>query len=75
MAIITNIIVKEVHDKVRGNQAKLYSALCKLVGENPDSVNAGSLRVTVKRTVHHLKRLKHARNEERYIQIKTSDFL
>jgi hypothetical protein len=35
MAIITNIIVKEVHDKVGGNQAKLHSALCKLMGKNP----------------------------------------
>jgi len=74
MAIITNIIVKEVHDKVRGNQAKLHSALCKLVGKNTDSVNAGSLRVTVKRTVHHLKRLKHARNEERYKAYSNKDF-
>jgi hypothetical protein len=44
------------------------------LGKNPDSVNAGSLRVTVKRTVHHLKRLKHARNEERYKAYSNKDF-
>ena len=44
------------------------------LGKNPDSVNAGSLRVTVKRTVHHLKGLKHARNEERYKAYSNKDF-
>jgi hypothetical protein len=41
------------------------------MGKNPDSVNAGSLRVTVKRTVHHLKRLKHARNDKAHKNIYT----
>ena len=44
------------------------------MGKNPDSVNAGSRRVTVKRTVHHLKRLKHARNEERYKAYSNKNF-
>ncbi len=62
MAKITNKLVQELNDKVGGNKHQLHFNLCKLVCKTQASVNASSLQITVNRMLHHINKLKHARN-------------
>jgi lipase chaperone LimK len=74
MAKITNKLVQELNEKVGGNKHQLHSNLCKLVCKNPASVNASSLQITVNRMLHHINKLKHARNMDRYKNYLKADF-
>lgn len=74
MAKITNKLVQELNERVGGNKHQLHSNLCKLVCQNPDSVNASSLQITVNRMLHHIDKLKHARNMDDYQNHLKADF-
>lgn len=74
MAKITIKLVHELNERIGGNKHQVHSNLCKLVCKNPDSVNASSLQVTVNRMLHHINRLKHARNMVRYQNYLKADF-
>ena len=63
---IRNKVVIEAFKKLGGSQKRIHNLLCNISGKEKESVNRSSLYSRAKRTFDTAKRLRHARNSEKY---------